>query len=441
MRVFVTTYGCQMNEHDSQKILSLLEDEGHEATQDPEEADCVILNTCSVREKPEQKVYSALGRLLPLKRRKPSLIVGVGGCVAQQVGERLLERAAHLDFVFGTHQIGLVPELVRMAAHGIRSCRVEMSQEVPSLHYCPRPPAGQVRAFVTIMQGCDNRCSYCIVPRLRGPERSRPLDHIVEEVENLARHGVKEVMLLGQNVNSYGRTLPGSPSFSSLLEKLQTVEGIERIRFTTSHPRDLSRELMDAMATLDKVCEHLHLPVQSGSTRVLGLMNRGYTAEQYLEKVEALREKVPGISITTDIIVGFPGETERDFELTLELLQRVRFDSIYSFKFSPRPFTRAADMEETVPQEVKAQRLKRVQELQEDITSSILESCVGTCEEILVEGASPHGKGQVIGRTRTYRIVHLSGDPEALKGRLVRVRIDKSLRHSLWGIPTEAQAP
>lgn len=437
MRVLVSTYGCQMNEHDSQKVLSLLEDEGYEPTEDPREADCVILNTCSVREKPEQKVYSALGRLLPLKRKKPSLIIGVGGCVAQQVGEKLLEKAPHLDFVFGTHQIHLVPELVRMAREGIRSCRLDMGDDVASLHYCPRPVPGRVRAFVTIMQGCDNHCSYCIVPHLRGPEKSRPMEEILQEVRSLAEAGVREIMLLGQNVNSYGRTLLGSPGFPDLLGRLQEVEGIERIRFTTSHPRDLSVELMEAMARSGKVCEHLHLPVQSGSSRVLKLMNRGYTREEYLEKVWTLREKIPGIALTTDLIVGFPGETEEDLELTLDLLEKVRFDTIYSFKFSPRPFTEAARMEDKLPAEVKAERLRRVQELQESITSSILQGCVGSLEEILVEGASPHGASQVMGRSRTYRIVHMAGDPQALRGRLVRVRIERSLKHSLWGRPVE----
>jgi tRNA-2-methylthio-N6-dimethylallyladenosine synthase len=439
MRVLVSTYGCQMNEHDSQKILSLLEAEGHERTQDPREADCIILNTCSVREKPEQKVYSALGRLLPLKRRKPSLIIGVGGCVAQQVGERLLQKAPHLDFVFGTHQIQLVPELVRVAGEGIRTCRVDMGDEVGSLHYCPDPGPGQVRAFVTIMQGCDNHCSYCIVPHVRGPEKSRPLEEILQEVRRLAGLGVKEVILLGQNVNSYGRNLEGGFGFVQLLERLEDVQGIERIRFTTSHPKDLSVELMDAMARLGKVCEHLHLPVQSGSTRVLQAMNRGYTREEYLGKVEALRKRVPGISLTTDLIVGFPGETEQDLELTLDLLKRVRFDSIYSFKFSPRPFTAAASMEDNVPGDIKAERLRRVQELQEAITADILQECVGSLEEVLVEGPSLRGSHQVTGRTRTYRIVHMPGDPDRLRGRLVTARIHKSLKHSLWASPLEGE--
>lgn len=441
MRIFVSTYGCQMNEHDSQKILSLLEEEGHESTQDPKEADCIILNTCSVREKPEQKVYSALGRLLPLKRRKPSLIIGVGGCVAQQAGERLLERAPHLDFVFGTHQIQLVPELVRMAGQGIRACQVDTREDVGSLHYSPRTTQGQVRAFVTIMQGCDNFCSYCIVPHVRGREQSRPLQEILEEIKKLARLGVKEVMLLGQNVNSYGRTLGEPLGFVKLLEAIEDIDGIERIRFTTSHPKDLSLALIEAFVRLGKVCEHLHLPVQSGSTRVLEAMNRGYSREDYLEKVEVLRERIPGMALTTDVIVGFPGETEKDLELTLELLEKLRFDSIYSFKFSPRPFTKAAQMHDSVPEEVKAERLRLVQELQESITTSILGECVGSLQEVLVEGPSLYGSNQVTGRTRNFRIVHMMGEASLMRGKLVQVKIERSLKHSLWAEALQGEGP
>lgn len=433
MYLFIKTFGCQMNEHDSQKIASILQEEGYEVTDDPEKAHCIILNTCSVREKPEKKVYSALGRLLPLKRRKPTLVIGVGGCVAQQVGEKLLREAPHLDFVFGTHQIHKVGEMVRAARAGVRSLDVSMVEDVPSLHSFPSPARGQVKAYVTIMQGCDNRCSYCIVPHVRGPEKSRHPKEILEEVKKLACAGVKEITLLGQNVNSYGRNLEEAWNFPRLLEKLNEIEGIERIRFTTSHPKDLSVELMEAMGKLKKVCEHIHLPVQSGSNRILQAMNRGYTREDYLEKIEALRAKVPGVAITTDLIVGFPGETEEDFELTLDLLRRVRFDAMYSFKYSPRPFTSACGIKDDVPAEIKAQRLATAQAVQDSISAEILEGCIGKEEEILVEGPSPRGEGQVTGRTRTNRIVHLKGSAEELAGKLVRVVIKKSLKHSLWG--------
>jgi tRNA-2-methylthio-N6-dimethylallyladenosine synthase len=433
-RLFIQTFGCQMNEHDSLKIASFLEAEGYECTRDLRQADCVILNTCSIREKPEQKVYSALGRLRGLKRKRSDLVIGVGGCVAQHEGNRLLERVPHLDFVFGTHHIHDVPMMVQMAREaGVRSCRVDFCKDVSSLHCSPGPPLGGVRAYLTIMQGCDNFCAYCVVPHVRGREQSRTVGEIVAEARGLAERGVREVILLGQNVNSYGRGLAESTTFASLLEALQDVGGIERIRFTTSHPKDLSAELMEAMARLEKVCEHLHLPVQSGSSRVLSRMKRGYSRQEFLEKVLGLRDRVPGVALSSDVIVGFPGETEGDLEETLSLLEEVRFDSIYSFKFSPRPMTRAAQMGDPVPEAEKGDRLTRVQALQEKITASVLEACVGVVEEILVEGPSIQGGGQFTGRTRTHRIVHAPGDGRALAGQMVRVRIEKSLKHSLAG--------
>jgi tRNA-2-methylthio-N6-dimethylallyladenosine synthase len=432
--VHIMTFGCQMNEHDSLKIASLLEAEGYCLVEDPERADCVILNTCSVREKPQHKVYSALGRLRRLKAKRPYLVIGVGGCVAQQEGSRLLERVPYLDFVFGTHHIHQVPEMVRWAQEGRkRSCEISFESDVRSLHHCPRPLKDEVRAYITIMQGCNNFCSFCVVPYVRGREQSRPPGEILAEAEALAARGVREVILLGQNVNSYGRDLPGSPSFPELLGLLNRVDGIHRIRFTTSHPKDLSVELMDALATLDKVCEHLHLPVQSGSSKVLAAMNRGYTREEYLAKVESLRDRVPGIALTTDVIVGFPGELEEDLQQTLSLLEAVRFDAIYSFKYSPRPMTRAFGLPGDPPEEVKGERLARVQRLQEEITRSILRGCVGSAEEILVEGPSVQWRGQLTGRTRTNRIVHAPGDGASLRGKLLEVKIEESLKHSLLG--------
>jgi tRNA-2-methylthio-N6-dimethylallyladenosine synthase len=423
-----------MNEHDSLKIASLMRSEGYELTEDPSQADCIILHTCSIRKKPEHKVYSFLGRLKHLKQKRPDLVIGIGGCVAQQEGKRLLERASHLDFVFGTHQIHRVPELVRRSRDKReRFCEVGFAADPPSLHLCPGPAPHQVKAYLTIMQGCDNFCAYCIVPYVRGRERSRPPEEILREARDLARKGVREVTLLGQNVNSYGRGLSGYPTFPQLLEMLHDVEGIWRIRFTTSHPKDLSVELVETMARLPKVCEHLHLPVQSGSTAVLERMRRGYTREEYLERVRLLRRFIPQISLSTDIIVGFPGEEEDDFLQTLSLLEEVQYDGIYSFKFSPRPGTAAARITDTVAEEVKAERLARVQDLQGSITEAILKRSEGAVEEVLVEGPSPKGKGQVTGRTRTNRIVHFPGDPELLKGRLVHVRIVRGLKNSLLG--------
>ncbi len=431
---FIMTFGCQMNEHDSLKIASLLEAEGYCVAEEPERADCIILNTCSVRQKPQQKLYSALGRLRRLKAKRPSLVIGVGGCVAQQEGVRLLERVPHLDFVFGTHQIHRVPHMVRLAREGhARSCEVSFERDVKSLHQRPAPRKNEVSSYITIMQGCNNFCSFCVVPYVRGREQSRPPEEILAEAQDLAACGVREVTLLGQNVNSYGSDRPGFPSFPELLRLLHAVDGIWRIRFTTSHPKDLSTELVEAVATLDKVCEHIHLPVQSGSSAVLAAMNRGYTREEYLEKVAAIRERIPGIALTTDIIVGFPGESEEDLQQTLSLLEAVRFDGIYSFKYSSRPMTRASGLPDDVSEKVKADRLMRVQRLQGEITESILRGCVGGKEEILVEGPSPRGNGQLMGRTRTYRIVHALGDGESLRGRLLQVRIERSLKHSLWG--------
>lgn len=431
---FIMTFGCQMNEHDSLKIAALMEAEGYSSVEGPERAECIILNTCSVRQKPQQKLYSALGRLRRLKAKRPSLVIGVGGCVAQQEGVRLLERVPHLDFVFGTHHIHEVPDMVRTAREGHgRTCEVSFERDVKSLHYCPGPRKREVSSYVTIMQGCNNFCSFCVVPYVRGREQSRPPEEILAEVEDLAARGVREVTLLGQNVNSYGSDNPGCPSFPELLRLLHAVEGIWRIRFTTSHPKDLSTELMEAVATLDKVCEHIHLPVQSGSSRVLASMNRGYTREEYLEKVVAIRGRVPGIAMTTDVIVGFPGESEEDLQQTLSLLEAVRFDGIYSFKYSSRPMTRASALPDDLSERIKGDRLMRVQRLQEKITESILMGCVGGNEEILVEGPSLRGSGQLMGRTRTHRIVHALGDGDSLRGKLINVRIERSLKHSLWG--------
>lgn len=433
-KLYIHTFGCQMNEHDSLKVISYMRDAGYELTGDPGEADCIILNTCSVREKPQQKVYSALGRLRHLKRRKPELVIGVGGCVAQQEGKRLLERVPHLDFVFGTHQIHMVPVLAQEAqTKSARHCMVDFLEEIPSLNRLARPLEGSVKAYVTIMQGCNNFCSYCIVPYVRGPEKSRSPEEILKEVQDLAEKGVREITLLGQNVNSYGKDRRGYPTFAELLRLLNGVDGICRIRFTTSHPKDLFDELMDAVAELPKVCEHVHLPIQAGSNRILKRMNRGYTKEHYLDKVRRLKEKIPGITLSTDIIVGFPGEEEEDFLETLEVLREVRFAYIYSFKYSPRPNTAAYELEDSVSEDEKARRLNIVQDLQKGITSSILRRCVGLQEEVLIEGPSPRDPNTCSGRTRTNHIVHVEGDLEALKGRLVNVKINRAMKNCLGG--------
>ncbi|MBA4397915.1 MAG: tRNA (N6-isopentenyl adenosine(37)-C2)-methylthiotransferase MiaB, partial [Syntrophus sp. (in: bacteria)] len=316
--LYIQTFGCQMNVNDSEKIVTLLKNEGYETTDNAECADLVLVNTCSIREKADQKAFSQLGRFRMLKEQNPDLILAVGGCLAQQWGQKLLTRAPFLDIVFGTHKIHGLPELIRrVEINGSRVVETAFEPSVKSLKMIATPENGAVSAYVTIMQGCNNFCAYCVVPHVRGPEESRPADEILAEVSKLADHGIREVTLLGQNVNAYGKTIGGSPGFPQLLSAIGRVGGIERIRFTTSHPKDLSEDLMRCFAEVETLCNHIHLPVQSGSDAILGRMNRGYTRDQYLEKIERLRHFCPEISITSDVIVGFPGETEADHQATL----------------------------------------------------------------------------------------------------------------------------
>ena len=341
--LYIETFGCQMNVSDSERIAALLDGIGYSRTGDSSLADLIILNTCSVRAKAEQKVYSRLGRFRGLKDGNNRVILGVGGCVAQQRGESLLEAVPYLDFVFGTHNLHLLPQLVTAAEQGKRESRTAFSHgaERPDLFPAPVKEGG-VSRFVTVMQGCDNYCSYCIVPYVRGREASRSSAEIIDEIRGMADKGVKEVTLLGQNVNSYGMKSPGEPDFAGLLRRVDEVQGIERIRFVTSHPKDISPSLVSCFAELPKLCGHIHLPAQAGSDEVLVRMNRGYTRSQYLEKITALRNARPDIRISGDMIVGFPGETEEDFLLTLSLMEEVRYADLFSFIYSVRPETVAA---------------------------------------------------------------------------------------------------
>lgn len=434
-KLYIQTYGCQMNQYDSERIVRLMGREGYEAAARAEEADLLLLNTCSVRDKAEQKVYSALGRWRELKENKPGLVVAVGGCVAQQEGEALLSRAPYVDLVVGTQNIHKLGELVR-EVETRRSRPVELAFYRDPSYMEDGDGAPRVRgakAYVTIMQGCNKVCSFCIVPYVRGRELSRPSGKILAEVEHLVRNGVREVMLLGQNVNSYGKTAAGDLSFPELLGKINAIEGLERIRFTTSHPEDLSPELIEAYATLEKLCEHLHLPVQSGSDNVLERMRRGYTREGYLEKIRRLRARCPKVSLTTDIIVGFPGETETEFAATLEILERVEYDEIYAFSYSPRPHTLAAKLyADDVPEEVKKRRLERVLDRQGEISLRRNRKKVGELEEILIEGPAKLRDGQIMGRTRSHKIVNAAGS-EALAGKLAAVRITAASPNSLLG--------
>lgn len=431
---YIETYGCQMNEHDSEKMSVLLEEIGFSPCSSADLADVIIINTCSVREKAEHKVYSALGKLKPLKAKNPGLVTVVSGCVAQQEKHRLLKRVNHLDCVVGTHCIGELPALVEhVRKTRDRMCRTDFSSDVNSLHIgAPLNGPSPVCSYVTIMQGCSNFCAYCVVPFTRGPEQSRPEAEIVGEVESLVQSGVKEVTLLGQNVNAYGLRDFAEHRFAGLLASLDSIDGLRRIRFTTSHPRDFTERLIDTMAQLESVCEHVHLPLQAGSDRILGAMKRGYSLAGYMNTVDRLRRAIPGVAITSDMIVGFPGETEEDFRQTVEALREIRFDQIFSFKFSPRPGTLAQTLPEQVPQEVKAQRLSEIQALQDDITLSYHSSAEGTDEEILIEGVRPQS-GQPFGRTRTNKVVNVDPDGGIHIGDMVEVTIVKGLKHSLVG--------
>jgi tRNA-2-methylthio-N6-dimethylallyladenosine synthase len=432
-RVYIETYGCQMNEHDSERMLRLLEVSQYFETEDPKQANLILINTCSVREKPEHKVYSALGRYRRLKEDRGT-IIGVAGCVAQQEGNRLLDRVPYLDMVIGTHAIPLLPDLLqKIEVLGERVCETSFDQNGKYLEaILPQKSLDKVKSYVTIMQGCDHFCSYCIVPYVRGREKSRPSQEIIEEVKCLAERGVKEVCLLGQNVNGYGKGLEGEISFPELLEHINNIEGIERIRFTTSHPKDLSEELIQAYSKLKKLCEHIHLPFQSGSDRILKAMHRGYTKESYLEKIDHLKELCPSIAITADVIVGFPGEEEEDFRQTLDLMERVRFDELFSFKYSPRRGTRAAQFHNHVEPKTKQDRLLILQTMQREVTHQKNQVLEGRLEEVLVEGQSKQSAQDMTGRTRSNKIVNFKGDT-SLVGKLVPVRITTAYPHSLRG--------
>lgn len=429
--VYIKTFGCQMNEHDSEQMLALLEECGYRETKRREEADVILVNTCSVREKPEQKAYSIAGRFQQLKDANPDTIVGIAGCVAQQGGERLLARIPSLDFVLGPGKIHHLPEILRDVEKGSRGvCAVGF--EDGSFVNLPLPHTQQLRAYVTIMQGCDNFCSYCIVPSVRGRERSRPSDDILAEIESLIAKGTKEVILLGQNVNAYAKKTPGELTFPQLLAKIDEIPGLERIRFTTSHPKDLTEELIEAFGKLGHLCEHFHLPFQAGSNAVLGRMRRGHTREAYVAQVKRLRGVAPQISITADVMVGFPGEREEDFSQTLDLIQDVEFDGLYSFKYSPRQGTRAAQWQDDCTPEVKQRRLEILQKLQREITLKKNKGLEGAVKEVLVEGRSRNSPHQLRGRTGCNRIVNFPGE-DALMGKLVLVKINEGLQNSLRG--------
>ncbi|MDP2644264.1 MAG: tRNA (N6-isopentenyl adenosine(37)-C2)-methylthiotransferase MiaB [Desulfobacterales bacterium] len=468
MYLYVQTIGCQMNVYDSEQIIDGLKPLGYQITPVLEMADVVIVNTCTIREKAQHKAFSFLGRLAELKRKKPRLIVGVGGCVAQQEGRRLLKRMPQVDLVFGTHAVGRLPELIRdVRLNGSRRVDVQLSDKIDEIMPAPADSHGpEVTAFVTIMRGCDNYCSYCVVPYVRGIETSRDAENILLEIRKRVVAGVREITLLGQNVNSYGKK-EGLCSFPQLLERVNRISGLVRIRFTTSHPKDLSDDLMAAFHKLDRLCRHIHLPVQSGSNRILKKMNRKYNRQQYFEKVEKLRKICPDVAITSDIIVGFPGETDADFTATLDLIRRVNFDNLYAFQYSDRPPARAAAFPGKVSEKEKKERLQNVLDLQGRITALKNQDLIGTTQEVLVEGFSKkqtigapvkdarqligrdmNKSGEIVqwtGRTPMNKIVNFVADADApfagemIAGRIIQVKIEKAFAHSLWGRPDPVQ--
>ncbi len=452
-KLYLRTFGCQMNEYDSNRIKDLLAGaEDTVLTDDPAEADIVLFNTCSVREKAQEKVFSDLGRIKALKRAKPEMIVGVGGCVASQEGAAIVARAPYVDLVFGPQTLHRLPAMIGKRRSSGRP-QVDISfPEIEKFDALPPPRKDGVSAFVSIMEGCSKYCSFCVVPYTRGEEVSRPFDDVLTEVAQLAQQGVREVTLLGQNVNAYLGRVDGfdAPAdFTLLLEYVHDIPGIERIRYTTSHPREFSDRLIDAHARLPKLASHVHLPVQAGSDRILSAMKRGYTAMEYRSIIRRLRRVNPDISISSDFIVGFPGETEDDFRRTLDLVEEVAFDDSFSFLYSPRPGTPAAGLADETPEQVKLERLRRLQALIQAQAQAISARMVGTRQLVLVEGASRKNAAELAGRTANNRTVNF---PAALApagqapggqtsgglisiGQMIEIDIVESLAHTLRGIP------
>ncbi len=433
-RYHIQTYGCQMNEHDSEVLAGILEQEGLVEAEDITEAGVVLVNTCCVRESAEQRILGELGRLKLLKYKNPDVVMGVCGCMVMNDDslQEIRRRASHVDFVIGTNQLHRLPEFLQRARKE-RQLLVERDRVHDVLPTdLPRRRASGVRAWVPIIYGCDNYCAYCIVPYVRGPERSRPPEGVVDDVRKLAADGVREITLLGQNVNSYGHDLQRDMNFADLLEVVDGIPGIRWIRYTTSHPRDYSHELVERIAELDSVCEHFHLPVQSGSDRILQQMNRGYTRAQYLDLINHIRAVHPHSAITTDVIVGFPGETEEDFCATYSLFERVRFDNAFSFLYSPRSGTRAAQLPGQVSREVRGERLDRLNQLQHGISLECNRPLEGEELTVLVDGPSERDASVMRGRTRTNKLVLL---PEAgdWENQFVRARIERAEPYQLIG--------
>lgn len=434
-KLFIKTHGCQMNEYDSSKMLDVLVDTHDlEVTDKEEEADVILLNTCSIREKAQEKVFSQLGRWRKLKEKNPELVIGVGGCVASQEGDNILKRAPYVDMVFGPQTLHRLPTMLK-AVNTEHKAQMDISfPEIEKFDNLPEPRKEGASAFVSIMEGCSKYCTFCVVPYTRGEEVSRPLDGVLAEIMQLALQGVKEINLLGQNVNSYrGETHNGDiVDLAHLIHYVAAIDGIERIRFTTSHPVEFTDALIEAYAQVPKLADYLHLPVQSGSDRVLSAMKRGHTAIEYKQKIRKLRAVRPNISLSSDFIVGFPGETEKEFEATIKLIEDIKFDQSFSFIYSKRPGTPAANIEDEIPMSVKKQRLYRLQETINGFASEVSQNMIGTIQRVLVEGTSKKDVNQLAARTENNRIVNFDGN-HRLIGQLINVEITEANRNSLKG--------
>lgn len=434
-KVFIKTHGCQMNEYDSAKMLDVLAEEGPvETTNDPAEADILLLNTCSIREKAQEKVFSELGRWRPLKEARDGVVIGVGGCVASQEGDAINERAPFVDVVFGPQTLHRLPQLLSQSRDDGKSVVDISFPEIEKFDCLPEPKAEGPSAFVSIIEGCSKYCSFCVVPYTRGEEISRPLDDILAEVMSLAEQGVKEVHLLGQNVNSYRGEMHegGTADLALLVRYVAAIDGVERIRFTTSHPVEFSDSLIEAYATVPELVSFLHLPVQSGSDRILAAMKRGHTALEYKSKIRRLMKARPDLTLSSDFIVGFPGETDKDFEDTMNLIETIGFDNSYSFIFSARPGTPAASLADDTPMAVKKERLARLQALITRQAAAISASMVGSVQRVLVDRPARKNPDEISGRTENNRVVNFAGD-RSLIGQFANVRITEALPNSLRG--------
>ncbi|MGE4447667.1 MAG: tRNA (N6-isopentenyl adenosine(37)-C2)-methylthiotransferase MiaB [Azospira sp.] len=433
-KLYIKTFGCQMNEYDSDKMADVLnQSESLEKTDNPEEADIILFNTCSVREKAQEKVFHDLGRVKHLKKLNPNLVIGVGGCVASQEGAAIVARAPYVDVVFGPQTLHRLPQLIAERKSQGKAAVDVSFPEIEKFDALPPAKVEGATAFVSIMEGCSKFCTFCIVPYTRGAEVSRPFEDILTEVAGLAQQGVKEVTLLGQNVNAYRGEFGGEVAdLAMLIEYIAEMPGIERIRYTTSHPREMTQRLIDTYAKVPKLVSHLHLPVQAGADRVLAVMKRGYTAIEYKSIIRKLRVARPDISLSSDFIVGFPGETEEDFEKTMKLIEDVGFDTSFSFVYSPRPGTPAVELEDDTPQDVKLARLARLQKRIEEQAMAISQAMVGTVQRVLVEGTSKKDANELAGRTDNNRVVNFVGNPRLIN-HFVDVTITSALPHSLRG--------